>query len=108
MVGPADRRAHPTGAPVGEDRSLQPRLRSTGPPIAVLGDRQPPEPLVAHPRTHGGALLRRVAARPRRVPWDPSDQPGGGLPLREVQGSPARALRAAARALSACNGREPP
>ena len=108
VVAAASRRARPARASLGEDRPLDPRLRPAGPPRPPLGHREPDEPLLPHARTQGRALLRGGAPGPLRVPRDPGRQSRRRLSLREVQGAPARAVRAGGRPLSAEPRREPP
>jgi hypothetical protein len=108
VVPTPPRRARSARTPVGEDRPLEPPVRSPRSARAVLGHRQPDEPHVPHAWPQGRPLLRRGAPRPLRVPRDPRRESRRRLPLREVQGPPAGALRARGRAVSPEPGREPP
>ncbi|MBI2215753.1 MAG: hypothetical protein HYU51_00500 [Candidatus Rokubacteria bacterium] len=86
---------------MGEDRPLEPRLRPPRPNPPLLRHREPDEPVLAHARPLGGPVLRGGAARALRVARHSGHQSRRGLPVREVQGAPGRAVRAARIAAAA-------
>ncbi len=108
MVEPAHRRAPGAPPAVRAHRPFQPRLRPPGPRGPVLGDREPDQPLVGHARARRRPVLRGGTAQPLRLARGAGDQPGGGLPGREVEGAPARSPGARRRALPAHGRRQSP